>query len=489
MSRVHALRGPAFARLRLAARALRALALMIAVATACAPGSRPAWEQPPPPTRDVPVVQAERLHRSDLSNGLRVLVLEDHRLPLVVLRLTVRRGAAMVDPSRAGLVAFTGELMRRGAGDRDALELAQTVDRLGARFSVSSAWDTISVGISGLSRDLEALVEILADVVLRPRFEATEARKARAEMLASLEGAKDEPSTLASWNLARVLYPEHRYGLPRNGTPESVEKLDQHAARRFHGEVFLPNAAVLSASGDIAVEDFLARVGAIFGAWTPGPLPDAGPPAPDRTPEARRIVVVDRPDLVQAHILIGHEGIARTDPDRIAARLMNSVVGGSGFSSRLVATLRAEGGLTYSAGSGFTMRRTPGPFYLSTFTRVSEARRAIDLALGELERARSEPPNEIELRDARALAVGSFSLGLETSAAVMGALVDLDVYGLPEDSLDTYRSRVRATRMEDTTRMAQTLLHPGRAAIVVVGPAERLVPQLEDLGSVEVVTP
>ena len=481
MSRVDSLRGPAFARLRLAARALRALALMLAVATACAPGSRPAWEQPPPPTRDVPVVQAERLHRSDLSNGLRVLVLEDHRLPLVVLRLTVRRGSAMVDPSRAGLVAFTGELMRRGAGDRDALELAQTVDRLGARFSVSSAWDTISVGISGLSGDLEALVEILADVVLRPRFEATEARKARAEMLASLEGAKDEPSTLASWNLARVLYPEHRYGLPRNGTPESVEKLDQHAARRFHGEVFLPNAAVLSASGDIAVEDFLARVGAIFGAWTPGPLPDAGPPAPDRTPEARRIVVVDRPDLVQAHILIGHEGIARTDPDRIAARLMNSVVGGSGFSSRLVATLRAEGGLTYSAGSGFSLRRTRGPVFLSTFTRVSETR--------ELERARSEPPNEIELRDARALAVGSFSLGLETSAAVMGALVDLDVYGLPEDSLDTYRSRVRATRVEDTTRMAQTLLHPGRAAIVVVGPAESLVPQLEDLGPVEVVTP
>ncbi len=435
------------------------------------------------------MVQAGQLHRSDLSNELRVLVLEDHRLPLVVLNLTVRRGAGMVDRSRAGLVPFTGELMRRGAGDRDALELAQTVDRLGARLSVSSDWDSINVGVSGLSRDLELLLEILADVVLRPRFDAGEARKTRAETLASLEGAKDAPSTMASWNLARALYPGHRYGLPRNGSPESVEKLDERAARRFHREVFLPNAAVLSASGDIAVEDFLARVGAAFGAWTPGPLPDPGPPAPARTPEARRVVVVDRPDLVQAHILIGHEGIARTNPDRIAARLMNSVVGGSGFSSRLVETLRAEGGLTYSAGSGFTMRRTPGPFYLSTFTRVSETRRAIDLALGELERARSEPPDENELRDARALAVGRFSLGLETSAAVLGALVDLDVYGLPEDSLDTYRSRVRAIRVEDTTRMAETLLHPERAAIVVVGPAESLVPQLEGLGPVEVVTP
>ena len=202
--RALALRGPASARYPLAASALCALALLLAVAAACVPGSRrPAWEEPPPPAQDAPVVQAGQLHRSDLSNELRVLVLEDHRLPLVVLNLTVRRGAGMVDPSRAGLVPFTGELMRRGAGDRDALELAQTVDRLGARLSVSSDWDSITVGVSGLSRDLELLLEILADVVLRPRFDAGEARKTRAETLASLEGAKDAPATLNK--LARVL--------------------------------------------------------------------------------------------------------------------------------------------------------------------------------------------------------------------------------------------------------------------------------------------
>jgi predicted Zn-dependent peptidase len=152
-------------------------------------------------------------------------------------------------------------------------------------------------------------------------------------------------------------------------------------------------------------------------------------------------------------------------------------------------SLRSEEGLTYGVGSGFALRRHPGPFYVSTFTRVSEVRRTLDLVLAELERAKSDPPSEEELRDARALTVGRFSLGLETSAAVVNALVDLDVYGLPEDSLDTYRSRVRAIRVEDTARMAHTLLHPERAAIVLVGPAVDLVPQVEDMGLVEVVTP
>jgi zinc protease len=135
------------------------------------------------------------------------------------------------------------------------------------------------------------------------------------------------------------------------------------------------------------------------------------------------------------------------------------------------------------------MRRERSLFFVSTFTRVSEVRTVVDLLLGELERMRAEPPSEEELSQAKTVAVGNFSLGLETSDAVMAGLVDLDVYGLPEDSLDTYRSRVRAVSLEDAARKARELLHPDRAAIVLVGPAEKLVPQVEDLAPVEVLTP
>jgi zinc protease len=152
-------------------------------------------------------------------------------------------------------------------------------------------------------------------------------------------------------------------------------------------------------------------------------------------------------------------------------------------------TVRAKAGLTYGIYSHFSMRRHPGPFVVSTSTRVPEVRRVVDLVLAELSRARSDPPSRDEVANAQSQTVGQFALGLETSSAVAGALVDLDVHGLPEDSLDTFRGRIRALSVEDTARMAHALMHPERAAIVAVGPAETIVPQLEDLGAVEVVLP
>jgi zinc protease len=470
-------------------RAVLVLALALLAASGCALLRRPAWEQEPPPARDAPVVQPGSLQRAELDNGLEILVLEDRRLPRVVLGVTVRRGAGIVPPERAGLPAFSAELMRRGAGERDALALARATDEIGASLSVGSDWDSSGVQVTGLSRDFDRLLEILADVVLRPRFEPGEARKARGEMLASLERARDDPATLARWNLARLLYREHPYGAPADGLPETVAKLDAEAARSFHARVFAPNDAILFAAGDVDLDRLLPRVGEAFGAWERGPVAAPGPAPPEQVPPRSRILVVDRPDLVQARILIAHEGIARTDPDRVSTKLMNAVVGGGGFSSRLMERLRSEEGLTYGVGSGFSMRRHPGPFYVSTFTRVAEVRRVLDLTLTELERARTQPPEDEELRDAKALVVGRFSLNLETSAAVVASLVDLDVYGLPQDSLDTYRARVRAVTTDDTARMARRRLHPDRVAIVLVGPAESLVPQVEDLAPVEVVEP
>lgn len=450
---------------------------------------KPAWELPPPPAPEAPVVRSGAMHRASLDNGLEILVLEDRRLPRVVFGFTFRRGEGAVALDRAGLASFTTELLERGAGERDALAFAEYVDSIGASFSATAGWDSATVGVVGLSRDLDRLMEILADAVLAPRFEDAEAERARAERLAALERALDDPATLARWHTARAVYPGHRYGLPTTGSPETVERLDAAAAREYHRRTFIPNDAIFFASGDVSADDMEARVRAAFGDWKRGPLVPVGPAPPSVAPSARKIVIVDRPDLVQARISLSHEGIRRTAEDRLAVSLMNSVVGGSGFSSRLMDTLRAEAGLTYGVYSGFVLRRQPGPFVVSTFTRVPEVRRALDLILGELERGRSEPPDESELTWARTLAVGRFSMGLETSAAVMTGLVDLEVYDLPEDSLDTFRSRIRAVTAEQVAEAARGHLVPDRAAIVLVGPAEQIRPLVEDLGPVEVVEP
>jgi zinc protease len=450
---------------------------------------KPAWELPPPPAADRPFTRENALTRVDLPNGLRVLVHEDHRLPRVSIGLTLPRGAAIESPAQAGGVSFMAELLERGAGKRDALAFAEAVDALGANFGSSADWDSVALGIFGLSRDFDALLSLLADAALRPRFDAREVQRARAELLAALEKAKDEPATLASWHANRAVYGAHRFALPISGTPETAARLDAKTARAYHQRLFVPNGAIASITGDVDAATVIAALRERFGAWPSGALVDPGPPPPAQAPARRTITVVDRPDLGQARIVVGHEGIARSDDDRIPVSLFNLIVGGSGFASRLMDALRADEGLTYGVSSGYSLRRVPGPFFAATFTRVEKLRPALDILLAELERARSEPPGEEELSWARTLATGSFSMGLETSDAVTAALVDLDVYGLPRDSLDTYRTRVRAVTPADMAAVAQTHLHPDRAAIVLVGPAKAIVPQLEGLGPVDVVKP
>lgn len=467
--------------------ALIAAALLLAGCAAF--GSKPAWEMPPPPIAEGPVVPADRLHRAALANGVSVLVLEDHALPRLAIGVVARRGADSETIGEAGAASLALECMKRGAGARDAFALARAVDEMGASLSAGAGWDSASVGLSGLSEDADRLFELLGDVVRRPRFDPAEVARARAEQLATFEQEKDEPHALAGKHLARALYEGHRYGAALNGSPESVARLDAAALRAWHARLFTPAQSIVYVVGDVERGEALARIEARFGDWSGGPGVARGPAPPARAPEGRRVVLVDRPDLGQAQILLGHEGISRREPERIAVDLMNTVLGGGGFLSRLMTLVRAREGLAYGISSGFSLRWHPGPFLVSTSTRAAEAGRVVDLVLAELARMASEPPADAELRQVKSFAAGRFVLGLETSAAIAGALVDLDVYELPPDSLDTYRTRVRAIGESDLVAAARGRLHPERAAIVAVGPAAELRPQLERFGAVEVREP
>jgi hypothetical protein len=272
------------------------------------------------------------------------------------------------------------------------------------------------------------------------------------------------------------------------GTPEAVARLGPVDARAFHARVFTASNALFFATGDLSASEILRKVEASFGDWPAGSVPEPGPAPPAPAPPERRIVLVDRPDLGQAQILVGHEGISRTDPERLPASLLNTVLGGDAFSSRLMTRVRAEEGLTYSVSSFFAMRRHPGPFAVSTFTRVPEVRRVIDLLLAELERVRlihrprgggGRPESDrrrIPLPGARDL------------SAVASALDDLDVHGLPEDSLDTFRgASARSAPRTPRGRLATWCTPNERPSWW--WDRRRRPSQLQDLGAVEVVQP
>jgi len=466
-----------------------AIVAALALAGCASIRPKPEWDAPPPPIATGPVVPAERLHRTVLENGLAVLILEDHSLPRLTIGVSVRRGAASEPLAEAGAAGMTLDVMKRGAGSRDAFALALAVEQMGASLSAGAGWDSASVGIGGLAEDADALFAILADVVRRPRFDAGEVARARAEQLAAFEREKADPNALAGRAFANALYDGHRFGTSADGTPASVAKMDAALLRRWHARLFTPAQAMIYVVGDLGRDEALARVRAAFGDWPAAPGLELGEAPPATTPPARRVVLVDRPEQQQALLMLGHEGISRRDPERVAVDVMNDILGGGGFLSRLMSKLRADEGLAYGVGSSFLLRWHPGPFVLSTSTRVAEAGRVVDLLLAEMAGMHDAPPTDADVRRIQSFSAGRFVLGLETSAAIAGSLVDLDVYGLPEDALDTYRTRLAAVTRDDVVHAAETRLHPERLVIVAVGPAAALRPQLERFGPVEVFAP
>ncbi len=438
---------------------------------------------------DRPIVDEERLQRFELSNGLNVLLLEDHRFPKISMGVSTRRGGATEALSEAGVSSLMTEVMERGAGKRDALALAEAVDGLGASLGVMPGWDSITVYISGLSRDESELLAILRDVVRAPRFEEDEIERARREQLAVIGRSKDDPASLVRQHFTETMFPGHRYGVPMIGSADSVPTLDQQKLRACYDRVFNARSAILFVSGDFDAAQLRQDLEAAFGDWREGQVAPAVEAPPAIFPEAQHIVVVDRPELVQSRIMLGHEGMSRSNDLRVVNGIMNGILGGNGFSSRLMRKIRSDEGLTYGVYSGVAMRRQPGAFQVSTFTRVPETRRVVDLILEEIRGMQDSPPDEEMVGKAKSYDIGRFSLGLETTGAVLSSLVDLEIHDLPENSLDTYRQRVRVLSAADVAEEARRFLHPDRMGIVVVGPASELVPQLESLGSVEVITP
>ncbi len=438
---------------------------------------------------DRPVVDPERLQRFELSNGLEVILLEDHRLPKIALGISTRRGAAIEALDEAGVGRLMADVMERGAADRDALALAQAVDGLGASMGVMPGWDSITVHFAGLSRDEAELLAIMRDVVRAPRFEDAEVKRARSEQLAAIARGRDEPAGLIREHFMKTLLSGHRYGTPMMGTEESVSGLNGDNLRTFYDRVFNARSAVLFASGDFEPEQLHKDLETAFGDWRAGELAPGVEAPPARYPEAQRIVVVDRPELGQSRIMLGHEGMSRSDERRVVNGITNGIYGGNGFSSRLMQRIRSDEGLTYGVYSGTAMRRQPGAFQISTSTRVPETRRVVDMILEGMRGMQENPPDDEAVRKAKGYEIGRFSLGLETTGAVLSGLVDLEIHDLPEDSLDTYRPRVRALTTEDVAEEARRYMHPDRMGIVIVGPASELVPQLESLGDVEVIVP
>ncbi|MBI5494631.1 MAG: insulinase family protein [Deltaproteobacteria bacterium] len=419
------------------------------------------------------------------GNGMKVLLLEDHKLPTIYFGLMFRAaGAAMDPPGKTGVASLTAELLREGTKTRSSKDISQAVDFMGASLGAGADHDRATASAAGLTRDTPAILDLLADVVLRPAFKAEDFDRVKGLRLAALQQQLDDADGLARRAFNRFLFGKHAYALPAEGTVKTVTAITREDVAAFHAAHYRADNAVLVIAGDFTAAQVLPLVESALSTFKPGtaepPVPAPGAPA-----TAARILLLDKPDLTQAKMTFGHLGIARTHPDYYPALVMNGVLGGAGFLSRLTMTVRTKMGLTYGIGSYWDARVAGGGFAVSCSTRTEQAVEAIRATVAEMDRLAGGGATPRELADVQGYLAGAFSLAIETPEAQAGYLLSAELFGLGTDFLRTHPQKIREVTAKDVSRAAGALIGSGLLRYVVVGKAEALKEPLSQLGTVE----
>jgi len=436
-------------------------------------------KQPPPPL-PVRAIKLPTAAETILPNGLTVVVVEDTRLPLVSYRLALRTGDAHDPADLPGLMDMLTGLLTEGTESRTSREIADEVARLGATLQAGANSDYATVAASSLAVFCDEILELLADVALRPIFPPNEVELAKQNTKESLKQQRAQPSFLASEMVARVMFGAHPYHVTAP-TPESIDATTRERLVDFHRATFIPNNAVLFVAGDVQQDTVLRQVENLFGSWQPGTvIADDFPPAPERS--ARVAYIVDRPGSAQANIVISNSGITRTSPDYFPMLLMHTVLGANA-SSRLFMNLREDKGYTYGAYSSLDARRTAGTFRATAEVRTPVTGASLKEFFYELNRIRNEPVSEKEMDDAKSYLTGVFPIRLETQEGLVDQLVQIKMFGLPEDYLEIYRSEIQAVTISQVQEVAQKYVRPDEAAVVIVGDGAELAEQIEPYAS------
>ena len=444
------------------------------------PQSEDFRRRPPEPLRPRPLnlPAAEEL---TLANGLRVLLVESRRLPLVSFRLAFPTGDAYDPAGRPGLTDLMAGLLNEGTETRTSRQIADEVARVGATLTAGASADYTTVAATALTGFTDQILELMADITLRPSFPADELELTKQNTLQNLIAQRGQPSFLANERVSKAVFGRHPYATVAP-TPESIEAAARDEIVRFHRAAFIPNNAVLVAGGDFRRDEMLARVEQLFGQWQPGePMRREVPAPPELT--GRTLHLVDRPGSAQSNIVIANRGIVRTDPDYFPALVMHTILGGNA-SSRLFMNLREEKGYTYGAYTNLDARREAGSFRATAEVRTPVTGDSLKEFFGEFARIREELVAEKELTDAKSYLAGVFPIRLETLDGFIDQLVQIRMHGLPGDYLHTYRERVQSVTREEVRRAAEKLVTPERAAVVIVGDAAAVRARAESFAAV-----
>jgi len=428
----------------------------------------------PPPPLDPIQFTIPQAYKKTLGNGLKVVIFEDSRLPLVSYRLAFRRGDASDPFDLIGMTSAAASMMTEGTQNYSSAALAEKIERLGASLSASSSDDFTIVSASALALYNSEILSMIAEVVFKPTFPENELDLYRRNTVENLKFQRSQPSFLSNEQVSRLIYGQHPYSRVAPA-PADVEKLDRASLAQHHARTFVPNDAIFIVVGDVDRGSIMGEIEDHFGSWPAGisDVPEFAAPAPM---SAITLAIVHRPGSAQSNIVLANIGIRRNDPDYFATLVMNQVLG-AGASSRVFMNLREEKGYTYGAYTRLEAKRSAGDFEATAEVRTAVTGDSLKEFFYELNRIRDEEVSPQELADAKNFLTGVFPIRAETQEGLTNLLVTQELYELPEDYLQTYRDNVAAVTVEDVQRVAGRLIDPTKMAIVIVGDAFDILKQ------------
>ncbi|MBI3661044.1 insulinase family protein [Candidatus Acetothermia bacterium] len=414
-------------------------------------------------------VKVPPIRTEALTNGVRVMMLEQHQLPMVYMALMVRAGSGFDPDGKEGLARFTAEMLTQGTKNRTADKIAEEIDSIGGELDAQAQIERTIISARVLKKDFKTGLRLLGDVVRNAIFPDAEMEIVRNQLLGQISAVRDNPGALLQQHLLYSLFTsEHPLGSFMS--MDSLKSITKDDLQQFYSKYYLPNGAILVVAGDINPSDVMNEVQTAFINWAPGAkatnLPAIAPPPP---PNGYQVRFVQKAGQTQVQIGLAESGITFKDSDYLPAQLANYILGGGGFSSRLLKVVRSQEGKTYSISSRFIPYKFPGVFEITTFSRNEEALATLELVIRELKKFREGGITPDELNKAKGAIAGRHILRFETLPGFAQTVLDQEFYERGKDWLSKFPDQVMLVKLDDVNKAIQSHFDPDNITIVLLG--------------------
>ena len=415
---------------------------------------------------------AERLaEREILPNGIILLHSEKKALPIVTVVFAIKAGSVVEPPEKAGLANLTADLLNEGTSRRTSKNISDEIEFVGGSLSTSGGSDYMTVSLSILKKDLELGFDLLSDIILNPSFSQEEINRRKKVIKSSIIQQNEEPGIVASRAFSKAVFGEHPYGRPAEGTLETLDNITRQDIVDFHSSYYAPNNTFMAVVGDITGNELKPLIDKYFKIWQKKEIKFHDMSVPKSGSKAEVIKI--NKNITQANIILGHLGIKRDDPDYYAVSVMNYILGGGGFASRLMDSIRDNKGLSYDVHSYFSASKYSGSFQVVLQTKNNSANEAINEILKEMDRIRTEKVSDKELDNAKLYLTGSFPLRIDSNRKIAAFLIAVEFYDLGLDYVDDYKKFIEAVSKDDLLRVARKYLDTKNYILVIVGDIEK----------------